>query len=1179
MKTMKKRTSTVVLTLFALLLMAVCGFQFAWAEDGTLAVGDVDGDLTAQEERGGEGAGELEEQESGDFITSDGLVGVYNITSGKVSYDPTTQVLTLDNVDASIIHFLKDGSLTLSLIGENNTTVSDAKADGYSEWDDVFWEGTWIENQLPACTGSITITGTGTLSESIDLQGDITVLDATLRTDSLRCNNLTIEEGTVEACGAQDWNGYYYGGTISCSGNLTISGGALQTPSEGSATVSCEGDLLASAGTLSVSGGSDDEGKIICGGTFTAEGAAITSNRISCKDMIIEAGSVKVTGYDYDYDNGYDSEYDYDSNSYGVRCSGNLTISGGSLSAKYGTHCDGSVTVSGGKLTGYMNCAGNLIATKGTLNCDPIICGGNLTAGGAAITAIWISCTNMIVKAGTVKSTETCNDDYDSNSSINCKGSFTMSGGSLSATYGTHCKAKAIASGGTLTGGLTCDANITASGATLSGNKSCTGSLTATKGTLKGGFISCGGKLTGNGATITANWISCKSLDMKAGTIKTTKYYEDDEAYYYNDDDYYNTYSPNYGILCSGSFTIIGGSLSASYGTNCGNATLSGGTFSGDLDCDGNLNATKGTLNSGSISCGGKLTAGGATITATWISCGSMVMKAGTVKATGSYDRSYDKYRYDNYEYYDYTDSYEYDNNEYYYDYIGVYGENDHDYSSICSINCGNLAITGGNLSSARGFYCSSATLSGGVLSGGMYCTGNLTATKGTMKGGRISCGGKLTAGGASISATRITSEYMVVKAGTVNTTGKSGITCVASFAMSGGTVTVPKAYIGIEVGQWGDYTLRKFNVTGGKILITNPIDCGICVNSGNAVIKGGTVSVTNSYGSGISVNSNADADVDTSYYRTTYGGKMSVTGGALTSTVRKPNSNPAIEAKSMSNKASCLKSIVGGLPKGASFTVNKITYAVLNDLAKGRTAAISLASGNFSSLPNNVKFGKVSYGLQGFSPCASRMPTGSTSTWTSEFKSSIKILSGTGVVSIKGKTVTALKPGTATVGLYANGAKIAERKITVYALSGKYLMQSCMKGKSGMCLDMNGASKANGAQMIVWGKNGGNNQKFTFLKQKDGSYVVKSVNSGKVLDVNGASKAWGQNVIQWQANGGANQKWRISVDAANRATFTNVNSKLVFDVSGGKADWGAPMIQWGANGGLNQKWTLVAVK
>ena len=90
---------------------------------------------------------------------------------------------------------------------------------------------------------------------------------------------------------------------------------------------------------------------------------------------------------------------------------------------------------------------------------------------------------------------------------------------------------------------------------------------------------------------------------------------------------------------------------------------------------------------------------------------------------------------------------------------------------------------------------------------------------------------------------------------------------------------------------------------------------------------------------------------------------------------------------------------------------------------------------------------------------------------------------------------------------------------------------------------------------------------------------IVNTTDDDYMLDVNGASKAWGQNVIQWQANGGANQKWRISVDANNRATFTNVNSGLVFDVSGGKADWGAPMIQWGANGGLNQKWSLVAVK
>ena len=208
----------------------------------------------------------------------------------------------------------------------------------------------------------------------------------------------------------------------------------------------------------------------------------------------------------------------------------------------------------------------------------------------------------------------------------------------------------------------------------------------------------------------------------------------------------------------------------------------------------------------------------------------------------------------------------------------------------------------------------------------------------------------------------------------------------------------------------------------------------------------------------------------------------------------------------------------------------------------------------------------------------ATSMPVSSKATWTLK-NCTIKVVSGAGVVSVKGRTVTAKKAGVAKIGVFnKNGVRVATRTVSVYKLSSVYLMQSCMKGKSNMCLDMDGASKANGAQMIVWGKNGGANQMFTFKLQSDGSYTVKSLNSGKLLDVSGASKKWGQNVIQWQSNGGKNQRWRLTVDASNRITFVNVNSGLVFDVNGGKADWGARMIQWGSNGGLNQKWKLISL-
>ena len=254
-------------------------------------------------------------------------------------------------------------------------------------------------------------------------------------------------------------------------------------------------------------------------------------------------------------------------------------------------------------------------------------------------------------------------------------------------------------------------------------------------------------------------------------------------------------------------------------------------------------------------------------------------------------------------------------------------------------------------------------------------------------------------------------------------------------------------------------------------------------------------------------------------------------------------------------------------LKAGTDYTV---TYK--NNVKVGTATATVKGKGRYVGV-KTVKFkifGEPSYNG------ATSMPVSSKAYWTAK-NCTLKVVSGTGVLSVTGNVVTAKKAGVAKIGVYNKlGTRVATRSVTVYNLSGKYLMQSCMKGKSNMCLDMNGEGKGNGVQMIVWGMHGRANQQFTFEKQSDGSYMVKSVNSKKYLDVYGASKAWGQNVIQWQRNGDKNQRWRITVDASNRLTFVSVNSGLVFDVNGGKADWGARMIQWGSNGGLNQKWKLV---
>lgn len=52
--------------------------------------------------------------------------------------------------------------------------------------------------------------------------------------------------------------------------------------------------------------------------------------------------------------------------------------------------------------------------------------------------------------------------------------------------------------------------------------------------------------------------------------------------------------------------------------------------------------------------------------------------------------------------------------------------------------------------------------------------------------------------------------------------------------------------------------------------------------------------------------------------------------------------------------------------------------------------------------------------------------------------------------------------------------------------------------------VNVNGASKEDGAKLIIYKNNGGNNQKFKISKVKDNQYTIQSVHSGKWLKSNG---------------------------------------------------------------------------
>ncbi|XXY51646.1 RICIN domain-containing protein [Sorangium sp. So ce269] len=78
----------------------------------------------------------------------------------------------------------------------------------------------------------------------------------------------------------------------------------------------------------------------------------------------------------------------------------------------------------------------------------------------------------------------------------------------------------------------------------------------------------------------------------------------------------------------------------------------------------------------------------------------------------------------------------------------------------------------------------------------------------------------------------------------------------------------------------------------------------------------------------------------------------------------------------------------------------------------------------------------------------------------------------------------------------------------------------------SGKCLDVNGASSADGAAVQQWSCNGGSNQQWQLQSAGSGYYRVVARHSGKCLGVVSSSTADGAVVKQYACSSGSNQQW-----------------------------------------------------
>ena len=126
----------------------------------------------------------------------------------------------------------------------------------------------------------------------------------------------------------------------------------------------------------------------------------------------------------------------------------------------------------------------------------------------------------------------------------------------------------------------------------------------------------------------------------------------------------------------------------------------------------------------------------------------------------------------------------------------------------------------------------------------------------------------------------------------------------------------------------------------------------------------------------------------------------------------------------------------------------------------------------------------------------------------------------------------------------------------------------------SAKCMDVVGASTANGAEVIQYTCGTGANQRWTVTDLGNGYVNIVSVNSGKCLEVNGASTANSATIVQNTCGTATSQQWQRRA-AGSYVELVARHSGKCIDVPAASTANGTRLTQYTCNSGTNQRWTL----
>ncbi|MDE7416214.1 MAG: RICIN domain-containing protein [Lachnospiraceae bacterium] len=145
----------------------------------------------------------------------------------------------------------------------------------------------------------------------------------------------------------------------------------------------------------------------------------------------------------------------------------------------------------------------------------------------------------------------------------------------------------------------------------------------------------------------------------------------------------------------------------------------------------------------------------------------------------------------------------------------------------------------------------------------------------------------------------------------------------------------------------------------------------------------------------------------------------------------------------------------------------------------------------------------------------------------------------------------------------------------TSSALFDKTKTYKLINYNSGHSVDVSYGNAENGTNILQYGYNGYNNQKWFIELQSNGYYIIKNMATGKVLTVEDFATWDGANVYQWEYVGNANQEWDIVPARDNTYKIINRHSGLLLNVAWESTDANANIEQYHDEDGSAQLWWI----